>query len=461
MHVNLKLLFGCFLFCTSLWSQVQIRGLSFWNTAELQIYELSNHLSKEKKWLQTVKPDTMGIFNTQLELRTITTLQICGGSKCGLLYTQPRSRYIIELPEEKAGFYNEAEQDIELLFYNLDSNDINYRILGFEAWMDNYIADIYQLKDLRSDEFILKVLAFKAEAAAVYGNDTSAFLRDYIKYSIGLTIDNFSIIGGPTKNDKYSFYLQTDSVDFSQPKLVEYARTFYQKYETQLDQNTFQTIESALVYSNLKLLIETLIKDPYIFSPEWAEFVALQLILSYDENKRIDKLQTLELLKTLARTGRQSGLRSAANYYWLEKSKLDNGLYWDKNYVANELNLSLWPGQYIYLHHYIPGNQKCIAEMAALQRLAKRYENKLQLITFYPSEQSFTKADQKAFESATWQRVSFAKTHPIWQQLSWSSAPAYILLDPQLKVLNLDALGPLPNARTQTIDLILQQLFSN
>jgi hypothetical protein len=85
----------------------------------------------------------------------------------------------------------------------------------------------------------------------------------------------------------------------------------------------------------------------------------------------------------------------------------------------------------------------------------------LQLITFYPSEQSFTKADQKAFEGATWQRVSFAKTHPIWQQLSWSSAPAYILLDPQLKVLNLDALGPLPNARTQTIDLILQQLFSN
>ena len=71
------------------------------------------------------------------------------------------------------------------------------------------------------------------------------------------------------------------------------------------------------------------------------------------------------------------------------------------------------------------------------------------------------KADQKAFEGSNWQRVPFSKSHPIWQQLSWTSAPAYILLDPQLSVLSLDALGPLPNARAQTIDLILNQLFSN
>ena len=99
--------------------------------------------------------------------------------------------------------------------------------------------------------------------------------------------------------------------------------------------------------------------------------------------------------------------------------------------------------------------------MAALQRLAKRYEDKLQVVTLYHSEQTWTKADQKAFEGSNWQRVPFSKSHPIWQQLSWTSAHAYILLDPQLSVLNLDALGPLPNARAQTIDLILNQLFSN
>jgi hypothetical protein len=327
--------------------------------------------------------------------------------------------------------------------------------------MDDYLADIYQLKDIRSHEFIYKVLAFKAETAAVYGNDTTTFLRDYIKYSVGQTIDNFSVIGGPSKDDKFRFYLQSDTINFSQPKLIEYARLFYEKYETQVDQNTRLAIEMAIASANSQALVETLQNDPYIYNTAWADFVALQLILEFDQNKRSDKFLTLNLLKSLAQHGQQKELKAAAYYFWLEKSKLDNGSYWDKNYVTQELQIKLAANQLIYLHHYIPGNQKCIAEMAALKRLAKRYENKVQILTFYPSEQAWTNADQKAFEGANWQRVALPRTHELWQQLSWSSAPAYILLDPQLKVLNLDALGPLPNARTQTIDLILNQLLSN
>jgi hypothetical protein len=462
MHVHLKLLSFLLLFWAPLFGQVQLRGLSFWSAPELQIYQIDNQFSKEKIWLQTVKPDTMGIFTTQLDLQTTSTLQICGAKKCALLYAQPKARYLIELPlEEQQTFYNTDEQEIELLFYQLDTNDINYRILGFEAWMDDYLADIYQLKDIRSHEFILKVMAFKAETAAVYGNDTSTFLRDYIKYSVGQTIDNFSVIGGPSKDDKFSFYLQTDTVNYSQPKLIEYARLFYEKYETQVDQNTRLAIEMAIASANSAALVAALQNDPYIYNKAWAEFVALQLILEFDQNKRSDKTLTLALLKSLASNGQQKSLKSAARYFWLEKSKLDNGSTWDRNYVVNELQIKLASNQYVYMHHYIPGNQKCIAEMAALKRLAKRYENKVQILTFYPSEQTWTNADQKAFEGATWQRLALPQTHELWQQLSWSSAPAYILLDPQLRVLNLDALGPLPNARTQTIDLILSQLISN
>ncbi len=462
MRVHLKLLTVLLVFWAPLFGQVQLRGLSFWSAPELQIYRIDNHFSKEKIWLQTVKPDTMGIFTTQLDLQTTSTLQICGAKKCAMLYAQPKARYLIELPlEEQQTFYNTDEQEIELLFYQLDTNDINYRILGFEAWMDDYLADIYQLKDIRSHEFILKVMAFKAETAAVYGNDTTSFLRDYIKYSVGQTIDNFSVIGGPSKDDKFGFYLQTDTIDYHQPKLVEYAYFFYEKYETQVDQNTRLAIEMAIASANSTALVAALQNDPYIYNTAWADFVALQLILEFDQNKRIDKTLTLALLKSMATNGQQKSLRGAAHYFWLEKSKLDNGSYWDRNYVVDELHIELNANQYLYLHHYIPGNQKCIAEMAALKRLAKRYENKVQILTFYPSEQAWTNADQKAFEGANWQRLALPQTHALWQQLNWSSAPAYILLDSQLRVLNLDALGPLPNARTQTIDLILNQLFSN
>jgi hypothetical protein len=92
MHVHLKLLTVLLLFWGPLFGQVQLRGLSFWSAPELQIYQIDNQFSKEKIWLQTVKPDTMGIFTTQLDLQTTSTLQICGAKKCAMLYAQPKAR---------------------------------------------------------------------------------------------------------------------------------------------------------------------------------------------------------------------------------------------------------------------------------------------------------------------------------------------------------------------------------
>ena len=462
MHVK-RLFFICALLSTfPFWAQVQLRGLSFWNEATLDIYQIDNHLSRQKTWLQHVSPDSMGIFNAQLDLQEISTLQICGSNKCALFYTQPNGRYLIELPEvAQQTFYNQDQQELELLFYRLDTNDINYRILGFEAWMDNYIADIYQLKDIRSNEFILKVLAFKAETAMVYGEESNAFLRDYIKYSVGLTIDNFSVIGGPSKDDKYNFYLQTDSVDYTQPKLIEYAQLFYENYDSQVELKVRNAIDISIQANSLDGLIKALEQDPYIHNAAWAEFVALEVIIEGEQANRIPKDLALDLLLALSKNGQQKGLRDAATYFWLEKSKLSNGQYWSKSYVEKQLGLRLEPNQYVYLHHYIPGNQKCITEMAALKRLAQRYQNKVQIISFVQADAVWTNADKKAFEGANWQRLDLPKTATLWQQLGWKSSPAYILLDPQLKVLYLDALGPLPNARTQTIDLIFSQLFQN
>jgi hypothetical protein len=462
MHVKHLLFMSMLVLCSSFEAQVQLRGLSFWNEATLDIYQIDNQLSQQKTFLQRVSPDSMGIFNAQLDLQTLSTLQICSSNKCALFYTQPKGRYLIELPEvEQQTFYNQDQQDVELLFYQLDTNDINYRILGFEAWMDNYIADIYQLKDIRSNEFILKVLAFKAETAMVYGEESNAFLRDYIKYSVGLTIDNFSVIGGPSKVDKYNFYLQTDSVDYAQPKLIEYAQLFYENYDSQVELKVRNAIDISIQANSLEGVIKALQQDPFIFNVAWAEFVALAIILEGEQSKRIPRVLALELLMKLSKEGQQKGLRDAAAYFWLEKSKLGNGQTWSRSYVEKQLGLRLEPNQYIYLHHYIPGNQKCIAEMAALKRLAERYKNKVQIITFVQSDAIWTNADNKAFEGAKWQRLDLPKTATLWQQLDWKSSPAYILLDPQLKVLYLDALGPLPNARTQTIDLIFSQLFSN
>ena len=63
MPMQLRFFIGTLLWALPIFGQVQLRGLSFWNEPTLDIYQIDNHFSKEKKFLQRVSPDSMGIFN--------------------------------------------------------------------------------------------------------------------------------------------------------------------------------------------------------------------------------------------------------------------------------------------------------------------------------------------------------------------------------------------------------------
>ena len=181
--------------------------------------------------------------------------------------------------------------------------------------------------------------------------------------------------------------------------------------------------------------------------------------MEHEQNGRISKLQTLEMLYFLKENAQQLQLKEATRALIEQNSSLTAGQILDKSLLVEDLGLRVQNDQFIYLHHYIPGNQKCIAEMIALKRLAERYKDKVQVISLYPTDIAWTLADQKAFEGANWPRAAVQISSPLWALLDWSSAPSYVLLDANLKVIYLNALGPLPNARTQTIDLILHQLI--
>jgi len=438
-------------------AQVEVRGLSFWKSPTLNVYHTTNYLSNERTPLFEVTPDSIGIFQFEWNTSSIEQLQICSNDRCSWFYVQPNGHYIIELPDD-TGIPSLAEQkEVELLFYKLDTLDINYRILGFEAWMDQYISEIYQLKDIRSNEFISKIRAFKSETAAIYHQDGSKFLKDYIKYSIGLTIDNFSVIGSPSKEDKYSFYLSTDSVDFKQPKLIEFSETFYQNYFDQLEQENHITAQNALKNSNCNQYVEAFKSDPYIFNEKWAEYVAFLSIDELLKSQLITDAFALDMYNYFGKSAQQIALRDAAKFRWKQLNQLKIGKKVAFEFLNSELGIEL-PNKIICLHFFQPGNQKCISEIAALQKVAERHQQYLQIISIYPDQFNWTKADLKAYEKVKWPKVALPPTSKLWTMLSWQSAPAYLLIDREQVVRFMPALGPIPNGIGQTIDTQIIQL---
>jgi hypothetical protein len=456
--MNARLLLLFFLGCYNLISaQVKVRGLSFWDSPSLTVYQTSNYLSNERTKLFELQPDSMGIFQFELPTTEIEQLQICSPDRCSWFYIQPNGRYIIELPDDDGLPSLSEQKEVELLFYQLDTLDINYQILGFEAWMDQYLSDIYPLKDLRSNEFITKIRAFKNEVAIVYNTNPSRFLKEYIKYSVGLTIDNFSVIGAPSKGDKFDFYLSSDSINYQQPKLLEFAKAFYQNYFDQLEQTNRVTAQNAILNADLQGLINAFKADAYVHNQNWAEFITFLCLEELQKSQVLAENLALDLYKQMSANAQQSALRKAAHYKWVQINKLKIGKKVPLDLLGKDLQID-FSQKIICLHFYQPTNQKCISEIAALQKVAERHQTALQIITIYPSDVTWTKADQKAFEKVKWPKVALAPESALWNLLDWQSAPAYILIDRQQVVRFMPALGPIPNGSGLTIDTQIIQL---
>ncbi|MFN5735426.1 MAG: hypothetical protein ACK444_05205, partial [Flavobacteriales bacterium] len=172
-------------------SQVFIKGYApqFKNTT-FDISIIEDHLSNFSKPIQRISIDTNGFFRTNLPLDRITKIRIGNAVFSGFMYVQPKARYTIDfLSQNEENIKFSRQEEIEFTFYNLDSTDINYKILGFQNWMDTYIADVYPLKDLNTEEFVTRIMWFKNEVNKEYKSDTCSFFRLYRVYSMGQAID--------------------------------------------------------------------------------------------------------------------------------------------------------------------------------------------------------------------------------------------------------------------------------
>jgi hypothetical protein len=251
----------------TLQSQSLLRGISNWKTTEIRAYSVTDFISNKEVEVGRAKVDTNSIFEFKFTNTDIEKVILRGANFYAWLYIQPNTTYFIELPEpDKFISSMESNNEIEMLFFRLDSTDINYKILGFEAWMDETIAEIYQLKDIHPEQFIAKVRSFKKETSFLYDNFDSPFFFNYVKYSVGLTVDNFNIIGGPSKRDKFEFYLSEDSLHYKNPKFIEYAELYYEKYLYQLDKEIRLKAEEALRQGSLNLFTSIIMEDPLNFS---------------------------------------------------------------------------------------------------------------------------------------------------------------------------------------------------
>jgi hypothetical protein len=388
--------------------------------------------------------DSNGIFAFNLPVNRIKKIILRDKKYFSWMYVQPNSRYFIQIPNDETNPSNFLkDNEIEMEFFYLDSNDINYKILAFESWMDNEITEL----------FIKRVRNFKNDISTDYEQDTSIFFRNYIKYSVGLNVDQIKFLGSPSINDKYSFYLDSLPILYRHDKFMEYVNLFFNRYYFSLKSESRKAIYDAVIRSDAKTFLNALHSDEYLKSTELTELVALKILYESLNTQEFPKSNAIAIVEQLEFLVSNEELRTIARNILKSNNELKVGSRMKDFKLNASISINLYQGKHVYMHFFDPNNQKCLSEISALKKLNEKYGKYISFLTIYQTKESgFSSIEQRNLDAIIWDKFELNPSHEIWTELKINSFPNYLLLDKNLVLLASPALAPSPNGKYETIE---------
>jgi hypothetical protein len=459
------ILFFCVLVSFSGYAEVLISGLTYppKRNSDIIVYGISDFISDQNVEMARTKVSDNGRFILRFELKHIQKIKIKYDNKFCWMYVQPNGKYAIEIPEKDqatSGF--KEDNETEMLFLKLEVDDINYKILGFEAWLDETLGDIFMLKDARPGEFIKRISDLKKSIEQDYKTESDTFFVQYIKYSVGVHVDNFSYLGGLSYDEKFDFYFGTGNPLFYHDKFMEYFHLFFARYYFQTSKEIRTQLYQSVIAMNAENFMKALAIDPYLKNEDLRVMVALKTIRDEMYSKELPRTNLCILLQQLSLSLPTDAHRKCAKQLHQIYSELIVGQRIPDIVVENGIQLSNWSQKAIYIHFFDPSNQRSLAEIGILKKLQEKYGEVIEFVTFYQKNEAVQNTAQtRALEAITWKKFELPVTHEIWTSLKVKTFPYYILLDEKLILHSAPALAPSPNGNYETIEKTFYEMKRN
>jgi len=420
----------------------------------VHVFTIDDYFTNTESIIYSTSVDENDQLYIELDDAGIRKIVIRINNSYAQLYIQNEATYFIEFPEESIDVIPYfSGNETEILFFKLDSTDINYKILGFEAWMDDELADLYILKDVEPTKFIEGILQFKADVQKEYMNDTSEFFKSYIKYTLGKIIDNLHYFGSPSNETKFDFFIKNEEIRYHNPAYMDFVSDFYNRYLYQMAKFLRGPIMESIYKQNSRNMIKALSYDSLIPNEEFAELIALKIIQEEYKNGTLPKNNLIGITSQIESNGLTiENRRIAYNlieafYTVIEGDPLPNVQ------LSEGIKLKSPPNKYLYIHFFNPNNPTSLSEISALRRLYDKYKSSISFISIYLDKTSeLSPLADRVLNVINWDVYGLKYEHPLWKGLNIGAFPYYILVNSNQQIVRMPALGPNPNGIYQTID---------
>lgn len=422
---------------------------------EIEVYQISDFITMREERIasSTVRPDST--FSLIFNLDETRKLILKAGNNKANMFANPGAKYEVLFPEKnKYDPYNPSGNFVELVFYNLGKDDINYKILELNRWNDEFVARYYTKHNADSKYFVARLDTFKMNVEKYYKADTlDRYFNYHRKYTIA-KLDDLRFMGSRNQYEKYDFYIRPIPVYYQNEAYFQYINHYYEKLLPRINSEINNRIYLGILKSSPSAIYNAMGKE-YTLQANYKlrELIMLKTLSECFYEKDYPQTNILTILDSVSKFGLFPENKIIAQNIRFRLTELSSGskapdfLLKDE---GNDLTLESFQKKYLYLFFTDPTSLDNMKQMNLLKPIYERHKDNVSFVMVYKDKPEVDFAKLK--NELPWKVISSKESNSIFKNYNVVNYPYYILIDPFGYVINAPALGPVPNGSYDTID---------
>ncbi len=396
-------------------------------------------------------------YNTNATIKGIIQIDRTESS----LYLVPGKNYTVYFPKSKeaAGVSNALTN---LYFSDLDTTDLNYRILQYHQWFDMYIA--YHEKEVQRGGFIACLDTFQTYVSEAYKEVKDPFFITYVRYDLA---EMQQTNGGNASSEKrlqtFLNFIEPFPLYYENDRYMQFFLAFYDKEFREYLPATEEKIMKAIYQKSPTLLMLALKGDIFLANPEIRELVMVDKLGKAFYREVEFRPNILTILDSVAHHSDYPYNAVVAKNVKAYITNLEPG------YPAPAVQLKKpgqpekgwtnYKGKFIYFNLFATWNEASVNDMEIIARMVPKYSEDIAFVSVCTDKDTATfNAFLKAHPAYTWDIFYVGEDEDLMGSFNITSVPNYYLFDQEGFIYQAPALSPAPNGKYQSIEGTLMNI---
>jgi hypothetical protein len=423
---------------------------------EVSLFRYEDLLTNTELRIGSAKVGTDSVFTINVQFDAIEKVKLQVGKNFTHLYLQKDANYEIYFPESnKYEPVHPEGSEIEILFRTLPKTDINFKILEFDRWVNQFIGDNFHKRSSKSSDFAQNFDKLKMNMEKYYAPDTSVFFKTFVKFRLA-ELDDASFRGSRSEIERFDHYLLYSEVYYSNDAYMDYIKSFYKDFFERTSMELNNRIYLAILKSSPSLLMNALGQDYRMKNMRLRELIMIKGLGDFYYNADYPQTNISVMLDSLSKRALFASNQPIARNTHRLLTELMPGSPCPRFVLSDtsgDVTLAKFPGKYKYIQFVQKESVTGKNEMNLMVPMYGKYSKNVEFITVFFGEDNLDfLTTSTEYKSINWTRAIPKDQEELKKIFNIRTFPHYVLIDPDGFIVASPALRPSPDGQYETID---------